>query len=241
MLPPHTERGRVMTDSNDAADKQDPAIDQGQAPELGHWQRVLSWFGALPTWSKGLFGLAASFLLLGLIAFALEDAPPASAQPIDHAQSPRTPGQELPHTLRTKLQDTGKNSFLPSPGGKPQLPIPQTPKKQDSSSQDSAQAPWSASFFRLGFSFFAGFSIGLALRSILHLLTIGIGIAFLFLMVLGYFEFISVNWAAFDQLFSSIGERIAGESERFRSFITGSLPSAGLAATGLTIGLRKRR
>jgi uncharacterized membrane protein (Fun14 family) len=100
---------------------------------------------------------------------------------------------------------------------------------------------WSAGFFRLGFSFFAGFSIGLALRTIFRVMLIGIGIGLLFLFVLEYLEYASVDWDKFDALFESMGQRIAGEAEKFRTFLTGSLPSAGLAATGLIAGLRRKR
>ena len=36
-------------------------------------------------------------------------------------------------------------------------------------------------------------------------------------------------------------DRIQVQMQGFRSFITGSLPSAGLAATGLYVGFRKLR
>lgn len=99
--------------------------------------------------------------------------------------------------------------------------------------------PASAGFFRLGFSFFAGFCIGLAVRKTLKLSAIFMGLLLLFLFLLAYAGLITVHWDAFDAMFQSLSQRVQRESENLRTFITGSLPAAGLATAGLVAGFKK--
>jgi uncharacterized membrane protein (Fun14 family) len=103
----------------------------------------------------------------------------------------------------------------------------------------AASEPASAGFFRLGFSFFAGFCIGFAVRKTLKLSAVFAGLLLLFLFLLAYAGLITVHWDAFDAMFQNLSQRVQRESENLRTFITGSLPAAGLAATGLVAGFKK--
>lgn len=103
----------------------------------------------------------------------------------------------------------------------------------------SAEEPASKGVFRLGFSFIAGFSIGTFLRAVLKLAAIMLGFWIVMTMLLSYAGLVTVQWdqisALWDQWWSSIGS----EWGNFQTFMLGSLPATGLAATGLAIGLKR--
>lgn len=109
------------------------------------------------------------------------------------------------------------------------------------SSTSLAETPWSEAIFRYGFSFFLGFACGYAVRSFLRLALFFVGVVALSLFALDYAGFVTVEWDAMDQAFSGLLTRIQEQAQGFRSFITGSLPSAGLAGFGLLAGFRKVR
>jgi len=180
-----------------------------------------AWFGSLAKWQKGCLAAATLFLALGLVALLVED--PGARQPTLDNQSTQGTGNpgEPSNLLPAGEQPEGTGANTPRPG--------------------AGATPWSAGFFRLGFSFFAGFSIGMALRTFLKLAVIGSGIALLLLFLLAYVELVTVHWTAIDSLFENLVERVSGEADRFQSFITGSLPSTALAALGLVTGIRGRR
>ena len=182
---------------------------------------VRVWLGSLARWQKISLAAASLLLVLGLLALLIEaPAPPAGTPESQSTQG--TGGIDNPSQLVQGEGQTG-NSGTGEAG------------------QEPAPTPWSAGFFRLGFSFFAGLSIGMALRAFLKLALIASGIALLFLFLLAYAELVTVNWAAIDSMFEDFGRRISEESGRFRDFITGSLPSTGLAILGLTTALRGGR
>jgi uncharacterized membrane protein (Fun14 family) len=104
-----------------------------------------------------------------------------------------------------------------------------------------ALTPWSEAFFKFGFSFFVGFSVGYATRAFLKLVLFLIGGLAICLFLLSYFEFVEVKWQALDDAFTQFGGLFRGQFEKFRTFITGSLPNAALAGLGLFTGFKKNR
>lgn len=173
------------------------------------------WFAALAGWKKVLLLGAMLLMVTGAVLMVVES------------------GQEPPATgggngAGSSL--TG-NSFVP--GG----PTGGTGGTQPAAA--TGEEPMSAGFFRLGFSFVAGFCIGLAVRKTLKLAALLVGLLLICLFLLSYFELIEVKWHDIDRLFESFVQRIERESDRFRTFITGSLPAAGLAALGLVAGFKK--
>ncbi len=188
------------------------------------------WFLSLAKWQKALCAVAAAFLLLSLVLVFVEPSSGSSQSGTSNGD----PGAGGAASLQSS--GGGAASLVEGPG-QPRV----DPGKKSGSGTQSGDEAWSASFFRLGFSFFAGLSMGLALRTIMRLLLIGCGIALLFLFTLSYAELLTVNWQAIDGIFEAIVDRITAESGRFQSFITGSLPATGLAVLGLSTGLRRRR
>lgn len=100
-------------------------------------------------------------------------------------------------------------------------------------------ATWSEAFFKFGFSFFVGFAIGYASRAFLKFLFFLVGGMAIVLFALNYYGFVTVEWEKMETAFNSLGSSIQGQIGEFRSFITGSLPNAGLAGLGLFAGFKK--
>ena len=99
---------------------------------------------------------------------------------------------------------------------------------------------WSAVLFRLGFSFFVGFSLGYAVRMFFKFTVVGIGMMLFMLFGLEYAGLIEVHWAAFEGRFDSIAPWIEEQAGGFRAFVTGQLPAAGTALAGLVVGWMRR-
>jgi uncharacterized membrane protein (Fun14 family) len=104
---------------------------------------------------------------------------------------------------------------------------------------ESAPSGWSPFFVKGGFSFFVGFCIGYALRTFFKISAVAFGLVFLAIFGLSYAGILDVHWSSFESLFDSLMARVSSEAESFKGFITGSLPSAGLAAFGLFTGFKR--
>lgn len=168
-------------------------------------------WGALPRWKQVLLAVATLLIATGGVLAVIEATQPA-------APPGGTTGPGGPAT-----------GFVPGfPGGQP-----------GSTGHGSGEEPVSAGFFRLGFSFVAGFCIGYAVRKTLKLAALLTGLLLICLFLLSYFGLIEVKWHDIDQLFERFMRSVETESERFRTFVTGSLPAAGLAALGLVAGFKK--
>jgi len=100
--------------------------------------------------------------------------------------------------------------------------------------------PTSKGVFRLGFSFLAGFCMGVFLRAVLKLAAIAVGFWLVMTFALSYAGLVVVDWNAIDALWSRFSGAIESEWGSFQGFMLGSLPATGLAVTGLTLGLRRR-
>ncbi len=113
------------------------------------------------------------------------------------------------------------------------------PPQSGDSTGGAQSEPASKGLFRIGFSFLAGFSIGTFLRAVLKLAMIVFGFWLLTTFLLAYAGLMTVEWDQIDALWNQFNDSIQGEWGSFQSFMLGSLPAAGLAATGLVIGLKR--
>ncbi len=102
-----------------------------------------------------------------------------------------------------------------------------------------AEEPAAKGVFRLGFSFIAGFSIGSFLRATIKIAAIAFGFWLVATLVLSYYDLVTVNWQGLDGLWNRFTGAVSQEWGSFQSFVTGSLPAAGLAAAGLATGLKR--
>jgi uncharacterized membrane protein (Fun14 family) len=101
------------------------------------------------------------------------------------------------------------------------------------------EEPAAKGVFRLGFSFLAGFCIGSFIRATLKVAAIAFGFWLFLTMVLSYYGIVVIDWNAMQSLWSRFAGNVEQEWGSFQRFMTGSLPAAGLAATGLVIGLKR--
>ena len=103
----------------------------------------------------------------------------------------------------------------------------------------AAGEPAAKGVFRLGFSFVAGFSLGSFVRAALRVGAIAFGFWLLMTVVLSYYGILVVHWEAMDSLWNRFASNVEKEWSSFQTFMTGSLPAAGLFTAGLAIGLKR--
>ena len=103
----------------------------------------------------------------------------------------------------------------------------------------AAGEPAAKGVFRLGFSFVAGFSLGSFVRAALRVAAIAFGFWLLMTMTLSYYGILTVDWSQMDSLWSRFAANVEKEWASMQTFMTGSLPAAGLATAGLAIGLKR--
>ena len=97
----------------------------------------------------------------------------------------------------------------------------------------------SPALVRGGISFFAAFAVAFALRSFLKIFIIFAGVWAASLFFLASIGWVEVHWSIIDDSFVGLTRTLGAQFESISSFITGSLPSAGLAGLGLVAGLKK--
>jgi uncharacterized membrane protein (Fun14 family) len=165
----------------------------------------------IPTWKKLLLALSGVFVIVGLgLAFV------------------------------GSRQDEGGNARVQSTPGS--LLTGESAPSGDASagtSSDDGVTSLSPFFVKGGLSFFVGFCLGYALRSFFKVSAIVVGVIALAIFGLSYAGALDVDWttidAGFDRIVASIKEQASG----FKTFITGSLPSAGLATLGIVTGFKR--
>ncbi len=108
-----------------------------------------------------------------------------------------------------------------------------------SSTPVATAEPAAKGVFRLGFSFLAGFCLGSFLRAALKIAAIAFGFWLFMTVVLSSYGVLTVDWNVMDSLWNRFAANIEQEWGSFQTFMTGSLPAAGLAAAGLAIGLKR--
>jgi len=117
---------------------------------------------------------------------------------------------------------------------------PATPDYRDASADGATgDAAWQGAVFRFGFSFFAGFAIGFALRAFLKITMLVAGVILLAIFGLEYAGIVSVNWADMASGFDGVTAWLEAQTSSFYDFIVGQLPSGASAAGGLVVGFRK--
>ncbi|MEM7166094.1 MAG: FUN14 domain-containing protein [Planctomycetota bacterium] len=127
-----------------------------------------------------------------------------------------------------------------APGGDGQDPTLPGLGPDGTELQGDSNQPWSPALFRGGFGLFLGFAVGIALRLFLRMLGIVIGAQLLVLFLFSYLGWVEVHWETIDQhvkgWFASWGEEFAS----FQRFVTGHLPSTGLAGVGAWVGWKRQ-
>jgi uncharacterized membrane protein (Fun14 family) len=170
-----------------------------------------AWLAAMPRWKKIACGAAAACLVGGGVVTLIGSDP-----------APGTAGGGTP--------DGMSGSFVPTGTG----------STGSGTTAGPAEEPASKGVFRMGFSFFAGFSIGYFVRTTIKVLALLAGAVLLTIFALRWFEIIPpIDWTKVDELWNSFARKVGSETSRFTTFITGSLPAAGLAALGVFAGFKR--
>jgi uncharacterized membrane protein (Fun14 family) len=169
-----------------------------------------TWLGEMPRWKKVALGAALSSAVIGGVLSLLGDDP----QPlIDNTTTNQSGLQASLIETRPGVGTTGNQEPPPEPASK--------------------------GFFRLGFGFLAGFCIGTFLRAVLKLAAIVVGFWLFATLLLSYVDLVEVRWDQIDSLWNQFFANIDQEWGNFQSFMLGSLPTTGLAVTGLAVGLKR--
>jgi uncharacterized membrane protein (Fun14 family) len=117
--------------------------------------------------------------------------------------------------------------------------VPTTGGGQPPGTQPPANEPAARGVFRLGFSFIAGFCVGTFVRTTARLVAIAVGFWLTMTIVLSYYGLVVVDWIAIEGVWDRFAANVEREWGNLTSFLTGSLPTAGLATAGLAAGLKK--
>ncbi len=180
-------------------------------------------------WQKAMLGLSLLLMIVGggLKVYAMtRPQTPQTTTPSDSGSTtttgPRTPG----------------SSFLSgSPSGS------DSSAKETSPTQPETQFDlnnWSPAIFRLGFSFFVGFCIAYALRAFFKITAFTLGIILLAMFGLQYMGWVQIDWLLLERQYDSAVDWIRYQTASFQQFVTGQVPSAASAVTGLFVGFRGR-
>ena len=186
-------------------------MDSSSSTNATH-RTFVAWLRAMPRWK--MISLCTATAMLGIGAVMMVVAPDAAPAPGSGSG-----------TGAAGLQA----GFVP---GQPQAPGTGTPAP-------AAAEPAAKGVFRLGFSFIAGFCLGSFVRATLKIASIAFGFWLAMTLVLSYYGLVNVDWNAIDSVWNRFCTNVESEWGNFQTFMTGSLPAAGLAATGLAIGLKR--
>jgi len=171
----------------------------------------------LPRWKILALGLAAVFFAIGICMNVFAEGGDATSDP---GAKTGEPGMVTPQGLVP-----GEDGTLATTG--------------DQAPTETGLKGWSPFFVKGGMSFFVAFCVGYALRTFLKMTAIFLGLVFLVLFGLSYIDIVAVDWSAIDGYFDGFVGRVGDEAKHFKTFVTGSLPSAGLATIGLVTGFRR--
>lgn len=174
------------------------------------------WIAARPRWEKIVLG-AATLALVGGGIWSLLQGDPEPAQ--------RATGDGAGSALGSNLVGGGTRT---TGGG------------EVAAAGEDASEPAAKGFFRLGFSFLAGYCVGAFLRATLKIAAIAVGFWLLMTFALSYIGIVQVDWHAMQSLWDTFASNVESEWGNFQDFMLGSLPATGLAVTGFLIAIKRR-
>lgn len=101
-------------------------------------------------------------------------------------------------------------------------------------------AEWSPAMFRAGFSFFAGFSIAMALKLVLRTALVFAGFFLLGMFGLQYAGIADIDWTLLGDKYDTLSSWASSQFASAKGFITGYMPSAAATLGGMFMGFRSR-
>lgn len=177
-------------------------------------------------WKKILLGIAATFVIVGggLRAFGGSPAPESSGSSDLGAASNGVPTSGLVGSGGFQIPGVGESGGA---GG-------------EATTAQAEASDWSPFFLKGGFSFFVAFCVGYAMRVWLKISFLLIGTFALGIFALSYFGAMDVNWETLQGWYDTAAAKVSEEASDFKTFLTGSLPQAGLASLGLVTGFKRK-
>ncbi|TVQ62028.1 MAG: hypothetical protein EA378_06060 [Phycisphaerales bacterium] len=195
---------------------------------------------ALRLWQWGVVALSVLIMGLGIALPLLADTRQTVAVD-DRGRVVAAVETEADGTARTRAGTPIVGGFLPSGGGATPGADGTPGDEPGGTRVELEQRDYvSPAVFRAGFSFFVGFAIAFALRQFVKISVVALGLFFLAMFGLQYAGLIEVKWGVLEARYDAAGGWLASEFDSFRAFMTGYLPSAALATTGLAAGFAKR-
>jgi uncharacterized membrane protein (Fun14 family) len=182
-------------------------------------------------WKIGAVAVAALVLVAGGAMALFGGGDPVPTEVSESTLSGSTGGAgEIPGAKGFSGSGGGSGSSSPGETAEPAADLPP---------EGSATDLLSPALVRGGISFFAAFALAFALRSFLKLFVIFAGVWVASLFFLASMGWIEVHWTIIDDQFVGWTHTLGAQFKSMSSFVTGSLPSAGLAGLGLVAGLKK--
>ncbi|MEZ5973731.1 MAG: FUN14 domain-containing protein [Planctomycetota bacterium] len=105
--------------------------------------------------------------------------------------------------------------------------------------EEEGLSTWSPFFVKGGFSFLIAFCVGWALRAFFKVSALVVGVIAIGVFALQKSGFVDVDWQAMSQHWDTFAGKLREHGEGLKDFMTGNLPSAGLAALGLVTGFTR--
>jgi uncharacterized membrane protein (Fun14 family) len=184
-------------------------MDRPAQPDAAHDRSFGQWLRDMPRWKKVALGVASAAVVIGAVGMLVQGGDATVA----------TGGSAGRSDLTADLvREPAVGETAPPP---------------------PAGEPASKGVFRLGFSFVAGFCIGSFVRAAVRLVAIAFGFWLVMTIVLSHYGLVVVDWHAIGGVWDRFAASIADQWGDWQTFLTGSLPSAGLAIAGLAIGLKR--
>jgi uncharacterized membrane protein (Fun14 family) len=99
---------------------------------------------------------------------------------------------------------------------------------------------WAPLFMKGGLSFAVAFAAGFALRTFMKLTLVVMGVVALAIFGLQKAGIVgAIDWSAAEGHWDTLTANVGQQLESFKTFVTGSLPSAGAGTVGLISGFRR--
>ena len=167
---------------------------------------------SLPVWKKAAFAIA---LVLGLVGVGLTQAGSGEQK------AAPTSGDVTPMGMQPAGFDVGE------------ILGEEAAAEQDAS-------PWGPFFIKGGLSFAIAFAAGYALRTFLKMTIVIAGVVALAIFGLQKAGIVGeIDWAKAQGYWDSLTANVGQQFESFKTFLTGSLPSAAMGTMGLVAGFRR--
>jgi uncharacterized membrane protein (Fun14 family) len=178
----------------------------------------------------------------GVLAMVADDAPTVTPAASDVVRTGAGTGGASP--VRAPGAE-GFGSELPPisrPDTPGDAPPGETPTSTVSPTEDGTdgESPWTPALLRGGLSFLVGFSLAYAARTFIKIALFFLGVWAASLFLLSSLGWIDVHWDIIDGAFEGWSTKLGEQFESARTFITGSLPSTGMAGLGLVTGYRRK-